>query len=156
MPNKKCDHTSVGILVWRSNKLLLIERKKPPFGFAPPAGHVDGDLNFKIAAKRELKEEVGLEIKNLQLLIEGKKDNPCRRLNGNWHNWKIYKALTKGKIKRNLKEAKRIVWYTKKQLRELSQITEKYLSGNFSQRKWKNSPGLEPVWYDWLKELNII
>jgi len=31
---------------WQNDKLLLIERKKFPFGFAPPAGHVDGDADF--------------------------------------------------------------------------------------------------------------
>ena len=54
----KCDHTSVGILVWKEEKLLLIERKNFPFGFAPPAGHLDGDT-YEEAAKRELLEETG-------------------------------------------------------------------------------------------------
>jgi len=49
---KNCDHTGVGIHVWRNGKLLLIERKKFPFGFAPPAGHVDGRQSFEVAAKR--------------------------------------------------------------------------------------------------------
>ena len=47
----KCDHTSVGILVWKDSKLLLIERKNFQFGFAPPAGHLDGDF-YEEAAKR--------------------------------------------------------------------------------------------------------
>lgn len=59
---KKCDNKSVGMLVWRDGSLLLIERRKPPFGFAPPAGHIDGDDSFEESAKRELKEEVGLEM----------------------------------------------------------------------------------------------
>lgn len=37
---KICDHTSVGMFVWRGGKLLLIERAKFPFGFAVPAGHL--------------------------------------------------------------------------------------------------------------------
>ena len=44
---KKCDHTSVGMLVWKNKKILLIERKKAPFGFAPPAGHVDKSVFLK-------------------------------------------------------------------------------------------------------------
>ena len=64
---KKCDHTSVGMLVWKEDKLLLIERKKPPFGFALPAGHVDGDDSFEVAAKRELEEEVGLKTNNIRV-----------------------------------------------------------------------------------------
>ncbi len=38
---KICDNKVVGIIVLRDNKMLLIERKKFPFGFAPPAGHLD-------------------------------------------------------------------------------------------------------------------
>ncbi len=38
---KICDNKSVGIIVWRDNKVLLIERKKFHFGFALPAGHLD-------------------------------------------------------------------------------------------------------------------
>ena len=33
---KECDHTSVGMIIKRGEETLLIERKKPPFGFAPP------------------------------------------------------------------------------------------------------------------------
>ena len=76
---KKCDNKSVGMLVWRDGGLLLIERKKPPFGSALPAGHIDGDNSFEESAKRELQEEVGLETQNIKLLIEGRKENPCRR-----------------------------------------------------------------------------
>ena len=78
----KCDHTSVGVLIWKARKLLLIERKRPPYGLAPPAGHVDDHGSFENAAKIEAFEEVGLRVENLTLLGEGKKSNPCRRPNG--------------------------------------------------------------------------
>ena len=83
---KKCDHKSVGILVMRDGKLLLIERKKPPFGFAPPAGHIDEHGGFEEAAINELKEEVGLDVLSLKLAAEGRKENPCRRGSA-WHYW---------------------------------------------------------------------
>jgi len=57
---KSCDNTSVGMLVRKEDKVLLLERMKPPYGFAPPAGHVDEDLtstgkkDFEAAARREL------------------------------------------------------------------------------------------------------
>lgn len=154
--SKLCDHKSVGMLVWRNNNLLLIERRKPPFGFAPPAGHIDGDNSFEEAAKRELKEEVGLEAKNVQLLIEGRKDNPCRRENGSWHYWKIYKIETDDEIKRSEDETKQADFYTQNNLLLLAGKTEKYLRGGIKQNVWEKSPGIEPVWYEWLKELKII
>lgn len=153
---KKCDHKSAGMLVWKDNKLLLIERKKPPFGFAVPAGHVDADSSFEEAAKRELKEEVGLNAKSLQLIIEGKKENPCRRQGGNWHYWKIYKIETEGEVGPSKKETKQAEWYLTEEIRQLGSRTENYLRGEISEEEWQNSPGLEPIWYEWFKQLKII
>ena len=144
------------MLVWRDDKLLLIERKKPPFGFAPPAGHVDGDKSFEAAAERELKEEVGLKTNGIELLIEGRKNNLCRRENGSWHYWKIYKIDANGEIKRSDDETKQANFYDQDILLSLANKTEKYLRGDITQNNWESSPGLEPVWYEWLKELKII
>lgn len=154
--SKLCDNKSVGMLVWRNDQLLLIERKKPPFGFAPPAGHVDDDKSFEVAAKRELKEEVGLEADTIELLIEGRKNNPCRREGGNWHYWKIYKVEAESEIKRSEDETRQASFYGKDILLSLADKTEKYLRGDIVQNDWESSPGLEPVWYEWLKELKII
>jgi len=153
---KICDHTSVGMLVWQYDKLLLIERKRFPFGFAPPAGHVDGDLSFEIAAKRELLEEVGLEVIGIKLLIEGKKENACRREDGTWHDWKIYQVETIGEIKRSEDETKQAGFYSRDDILTLVEKTEKYLRGGIDQVDWEQSPGLESVWCEWLKELKII
>jgi len=153
---KSCDNKSVGMLVWQNDKLLLIERKKPPFGFAPPAGHVDKDTSFEVAAKRELEEEVGLEVKNIEFLIEGRKDNPCRREGGSWHYWKIYQIEATGEIKRSEDETKQAIFYKKEDLLLLASKTEKYFRGDIEQNEWEKSPGLEPVWYEWLKELKTI
>jgi ADP-ribose pyrophosphatase YjhB (NUDIX family) len=153
---KKCDNKSVGMLVWRDGDLLLIERRKSPFGFAPPAGHIDEDNSFEESAKRELKEEVGLEAQNIKLLIEGRKENPCRREGGNWHYWKIYQIEASGEIKRSEDETKQASFYKKDDLLPLASKTEKYLDGVINQNDWEKSPGLEPIWYEWLKELKII
>jgi len=153
---KICDHKSVGMLVWRDKKLLLIKRKKPPFGFAPPAGHIDQDSSYETAAQRELKEEVGLETKNIKLLIDGYKNNPCRRLGGAWHYWQIYQIKAAGLVKRSKDETKQAGFYTKTDLLKLAKKTEKYLKGDVKLADWEKSPGLEPVWYKWLKELKII
>lgn len=154
--SKECDHKSVGMLVWRDNNLLLIERKRPPFGFAPPAGHLDGDALFEDAAKRELQEEVGLKTENLKLLIEGRKDNPCRRNGGSWHYWKIYEVQASGEIRRSVEETKQAKFVNKELLAELAKKTEQYINKEISDSEWEKSPGLEPVWYEWLKALKII
>ena len=153
---KKCDHKSVGILVWQENRLLLIERKKYPFGFAPPAGHVDNDKSFEDAAKRELKEEVGLTTIDLRLLIEGRMENPCRREGGTWHYWKIYQAETHGEIKPSEDETKQVKLVDRQELSKLAKKTKQYRAGGISEKEWQRRPGLEPVWYDWLKRLGVI
>ena len=152
--SKVCDHTSVGMLVWNGDKLLLIERAKFPFGFAVPAGHVDDDISFgdetnnheaayQKTARRELKEEVGLDAVGLELITEGRKENPCRREGGSWHYWKFYKANVSGdiasKVVRSLDETKNVGWYTKTQIQELAKTNK-----------------LEPVMYQWFKDLKII
>ena len=152
---KVCDHTSVGMLVWRDGKLLLIERKKFPFGFAPPAGHVDGDESFETAACRELKEEVGLGVVTMKVLFEGRKDNMCRREDGAWHYWKIYEVKALGSVKNSKEETKKYCWADKRKLEKLARKTEEYLKGGISEKNWQKSPGLEPVWHEILKDLGI-
>jgi ADP-ribose pyrophosphatase YjhB (NUDIX family) len=134
---KVCDHTSVGMFVWKEGKLLLIERKKFPVGFAVPAGHVDGDANYEDAARRELKEEVGLDAQNLELIFDSRKENPCRREGGTWHHWKLYKVEVTGEIHRSEEETKQAGWYS---LDEIRKIEDK----------------LEPVMREFFKELNIL
>lgn len=143
------------MLVWKGDKLLLIERKNPPFGFAPPAGHLDDD-DFETAVRRELKEETGLDTKNIRLLAEGRKENYCRREKGDWHYWKIYEVESSGEVKRSKEETKQLDFYAKEAILSFAVKTEKYLSGETKTEDWRKSPGLEPVWYDWFKELKII
>ena len=155
MSDRECDHASVGILVKQEDKILLIERKRFPFGFALPAGHCDGD-SYEIAARRELEEEVGLRAEELSIITEGKKGNLCRRKDGTWYYWKIYQAKVSGQLRLSKDETKQAGWYTKEQLQRLARKTEDYLSGNISEEDWRCSPGLEPIWYQWFKELEII
>lgn len=152
---KTCDHKSVGILVFRDDELLLIERKKFPFGFAPPAGHVDEHGSFEEAARNELKEEVGLDALNLKLVKEGRKENPCRR-GSTWHYWKIYQTEVQGKIKPSKEETKQAGWYDRGALQQLADRTKDYLAKAIKEEDWQEQPGLEPVWHDWLSELGII
>lgn len=73
---KTCDHTSAGILVFdQFERLLLIERRNPPFGFAPPAGHVDDHGSFEKAARDELEEETGLVAVELARVLDRRYEN---------------------------------------------------------------------------------
>ena len=153
---KICDNKSVGMFVWRDDKLLLIERGRFPFGFAVPAGHVDEDKTFEEAAIRELREEVGLNTEKIELLVEGKKDNICRRNGGSWHYWKLYKISTTDDINRSKEETKNAIWCNKDKIKELAEKTKKYLEKEINEEDWIKNPGLEPVMFEWFKELKII
>jgi ADP-ribose pyrophosphatase YjhB (NUDIX family) len=93
---ESCNDTSVGILVRRNDRLLLIERRKPPYGWAPPAGHVDDGETYAEAATRELREEVGLEATELRHLLTRRYENRCRRPGGDHHHWQVFEATCDG------------------------------------------------------------
>ena len=154
--NKICDHKSVGMLVWKDGKLLLIERMKFPFAWAPPAGHLDGNESFEEMAKIELFEETGLSTKALKLIDSGRKENPCRRIDGTWHFWQIFEVETEGEINRSLSETKQIGWFGIDEIKKLAERTEEYEAGKISEDDWKKNPGLEKVWQQWLSELKIV
>jgi len=167
---KVCDNKCVGMLVWDGDKLLLIERKEYNFGFAPPAGHLDG-LSPEEAAKNELREEVGLETGELRETLSKNIPNPCRREQGSHHLWFIYEiSRWSGSVKPSADETKGYLWADKGKLRELAKRLEDFAgtpgldvrglpslvdATNLS-ADWKNNPGLEPPWYFILKELGII
>jgi ADP-ribose pyrophosphatase YjhB (NUDIX family) len=156
-----CGHKSVGMLVWKEEgddrKLLIIERKKFPFGFAPPAGHVEGGSSFEAAARRELKEEVGLVSYAMAKVLSGRKNNPCRR-GSTWHDWKVYEVSFSGSgnVVLSTEEAKSYRWTTREELRTLAERTKLYLAHNITEEEWQAMPGLEPVWYEIFQELNLL
>jgi ADP-ribose pyrophosphatase YjhB (NUDIX family) len=152
----RCDHTSVGMLVWKDDRLLLIERRRFPFGFAPPAGHVDGDLSFELAAKRELGEEVGLKTKNLKLLFEANINNNCRRKEGSWHHWKVYEVEAEGDVKRCDSETIKAEWFTSQAMKRLAQRTEAYIEKKITEEEWEESPGLELVWLEVFHKIGLV
>jgi ADP-ribose pyrophosphatase YjhB (NUDIX family) len=151
-----CDHRSVGILVRRAGKLLLIERRRPPFGFAPPAGHVDARPSFEEAARSELFEETGLTATSLELLAEGRRDNPCRRPGGDRHYWQVFKAEVTGELVPSTDETRGARWADQFELAHLAERTRQFQRGAIDAAEWQRQPGLEPVWLDWLTQLRIL
>lgn len=69
----KTPHVSVdGVIeIYHEGKfqgIVLIERKNPPYGYALPGGFVDIGESVEDALKREMKEEVKLEVEIIDLL----------------------------------------------------------------------------------------
>lgn len=128
-------HYSVGALIKKEEKYLLIDRVQPPFGFAGIAGHIDEGEDSEQALRREVEEESGLKIEELRLLFE-------EELNWNWcskgvriHYWYLYECEVSGEIKENFAETKSIGWYNTEEIKKLK---------------------LEPAWEYWFKKLKIV
>lgn len=107
-------HESVGVFVINEEgKVLLFERTIYPFAFTIPAGHLDTGEDAETAAKRELQEEAGIEIRNVKLFSEEDViGDECRRGADN-HKWHLYttKVENIGEIKIN-DEGVKPVWLT--------------------------------------------
>jgi ADP-ribose pyrophosphatase YjhB (NUDIX family) len=143
-----CDHTSVGILVYNgAGELLMIERGSFPYGMAIPAGHVDAYASYEQAALAEVREEVGLQILNLKLVAEGRRENPCRRPGGDWHYWKIFSGHASGEVALDGREVRCAEWCSRERLAEIASTEA---NGPHVTRK------LLDVWSGWFHDLGLI
>jgi ADP-ribose pyrophosphatase YjhB (NUDIX family) len=132
--NGELCHPCIGAVIIKNNQILMLDREKPPFGWACIAGHIDeGETSLK-ALIREIKEESGMEMKSCYLLFEEEINNPCRR-GVNWHYWYVYKCDVKGEIVIEKEEAKDIRWVYLDKLNKLK---------------------LEPVWECILKKIELL
>lgn len=160
LPDSVCDGLSVGVVVERAGAVLLLERARPPFAWAPPAGHVDDDATgdergFLVAAARELQEEVGLGALALELQLEGTSPNPCRR-GGTSHHWRVYAAEVTGEVVAAPDEALGTRWASREDLLALASRTALRSRGLVGDQEWRASPGLEPIWVEWLTRLGYL
>lgn len=57
---------TVDVIIEIGKKIVLIERKNPPHGWALPGGFVDYGESFETAALREAEEETNLKVRELK------------------------------------------------------------------------------------------
>ena len=159
---KICDNKSAGVIIRDSQgRLALLTRAKFPSGIAPPAGHVDDHGSPEQTAIDEVSEEVGLRINPDDLkptsIQQQRVMNRCSREGGDHHDWWVYEAdKWDGDIVPDPDETKGARWYTPKEFQALAARTAAYRQGTVSDADWEASPGLEPVWFDFMQQLGYI
>jgi len=138
-------HYSVGAVIERKRdgKFLFVDRMKPPFGLACPAGHLDeGGESAEEACAREVREEVGLGVKVLELIFEEEAaHNQCSR-GVDTHYWRVYRCELDDEDAlptRNLSEVRAVYWLSSDEIREKA-------------REGK----LEAIWIFWFRKMGIV
>ena len=128
----KKTHFSVGAIIERDGKVLMMDRRQIPLGFACPAGHIDVGQTPEMALKREVKEETGLDVKKHALLIEDDYEGSGCTRGVKMHHWYVYKVDVSGDLVKDRREAKSMEWYSWEEVQDLN---------------------LEPAWRHWFKLL---
>lgn len=171
---RACDHALVGVIARdEQGRILLIERKKFPVGWAPPSGHLDG-CTYSVACFNEFEEGTGLKVVGAPKPVIPK--NPrkyfkCQR-GGRYHDWQIFEVNWRGELKLNEDETKNARWCSREEIEMLAVKTAAYIE-KVRQAKllqeelcqamlknvelsWQIDPGLEPVWCEFFKELRVL
>ena len=118
-------HETAGALNQRSHAdqryTLLFLRRKFPYQYTIPAGHVEIGKQPMHEMKREVFEETGLQVSMIRPLWQDETlrlHDPCRR-GADWHIWHVYLAESEGIVK--LSEEGRIIgWYSDDEVRDLA------------------------------------
>lgn len=153
-----CDHTSVGVLIAEARGLLLFERATPPVGIAPVAGHVDDHGDAEQAARNEVREELGLTVTSVHLLIEQWRPNHCRRTSADpaGHQWSVFQARFSGELRPSAREVRAPRWVPMDQVQQLAMRTAALADGRLNETTFRQAPGIEPVWCGFLQTLDVI
>lgn len=118
-------HETAGALIQRIHTdqryTLLFLRRKFPFQYTIPAGHVETGRQPIDEMQREVFEETGLQVNTIKPLWQDEElrlHDPCRR-GADWHLWHVYLVEAEGTVQ--LSEEGRIIgWYSDHEISELA------------------------------------
>ncbi len=124
-------HRSVGALIVHKGEMLLLKRRKYPYKYSIPAGHLEEDEEPDRAVGREVMEETGIEAQeeDFEQVFRGKIDDPCRR-GCDVHDWNLYVLeLEQKPDTASNEEAEHLEWQPIDEIKELELTapTEKFV-----------------------------
>ncbi|MFN8373355.1 MAG: NUDIX domain-containing protein [Anaerolineae bacterium] len=127
---------SVAVLVLMTNndQILLVKRKLDPARglWVCPAGFMDADENPRDAARREVREETGLDVDDLQLLeVFGRMDD-----GGKADLVLAFRATIMGGTLKPGDDAEEAAWFTKDALPELAFAPTKIVVRYWATGQW--------------------
>ncbi|MFH0892723.1 MAG: NUDIX domain-containing protein [Candidatus Falkowbacteria bacterium] len=128
-------HYSVGAVIVKDGKYLLIDRAREPFGFAGVAGHVDEGEVPELAMEREVREESGFTVVDFEYLYEEEVPWNYCGAGVKCHYWYLFICEVEGEERKEDEEAKSMGWYTPEEMEKLT---------------------LEPVWKYWFEKMGIL
>lgn len=130
--SKGLAHVSVGAVIKKGDKVLLINRRKFPFAYTIPAGHLEKGESPEECIKREVEEETGLVIVNFELISHYEPIyDPCKG-GVDYHEWYLFGAAYPGAGLEMDSEGKEIGFYSPQEIKklELTIPTNKFLLKN--------------------------
>jgi ADP-ribose pyrophosphatase YjhB (NUDIX family) len=118
-------HQTAGAIIQRggerTRQTLLFLRRKFPFQYTLPAGHVEIGNEPENEMRREVQEETGLVVETAvqlfpkALLLE----DPCRR-GADFHRWHVYQVGARGTVRMS-DEARIIGWYSDQEIQQFAE-----------------------------------
>ena len=123
-------HESVGAIIRAEGDILLLKRRKFPYKYSIPAGHMEDGEEAYLSLLREIEEETGIKIsgEKRRLAYEGILEDKCRR-GADKHKWHLYfiELEEKPEVDGN-DEADHLTWINNPLDNQLTDITEKFLN----------------------------
>lgn len=123
----KLMHVSIGAVIVREKRHLLLDRRRYPFCHAIIAGHLHKGETPEMGIIREVIEEGNLEVKELKLIFHGIIEGDRCRRGADIHEWYLFECQCDGEPKEN-SEARQIEWVAKEDLCKINLcLTTEYL-----------------------------
>jgi 8-oxo-dGTP diphosphatase len=132
---KQIASVGVGVLINKKGKIILIKRQGSHGArtWAPPGGHIDFGESVFDCAKREVKEEVNIKIKNLKVL--GFTQDLFKKDKKHYITIWVKSDWQSGRPKRSYREFSTIGWFSWQKLpKPLSIFLKNFTKGEIMPR----------------------